>query len=104
VTDIGQLQSALDAATQIDAGNYSTFADYAREFARTSGVVGRVGDVTQQAEDREARMLRSLENQLEAVKGLRDDLERSQLAIIKQANKTSKILERFEIDGIEVRA
>ena len=104
VTNLGQLQSALDAATQIDAGNYSTFADYAREFARTSGVVGRVGDVTQQAEDREARMLRSLESQLEAIKGLRDDLERSQLAIIKQANKTAKILERFEIDGIEVRA
>jgi len=104
VTDIGQLQSALDAATQLDTGNYSTFADYAREFARTSGVVGRVGDVTQQAEDREARMLRSLENQLEAVKGLRDDLERSQLALIKQANKTAKTLERFEIDGIEVRA
>jgi hypothetical protein len=103
VTDIGQLQSALDAATQLDTGNYSTFADYAREYARTAGVIGRVGDVTQTAEDREARMLRSLENQLEAVKGLRDDLERSQLAIIKQTNKTAKILERFEIDGIEVR-
>jgi hypothetical protein len=103
VSDIGQLQSALDAATQLDQGRYSTFADYAREYARTSGVIGRVGDVTQQAEDREARMLRSLENQLEAVKGLRDDLERSQLAIIKQTNKTAKTLERFEIDGIEVR-
>jgi hypothetical protein len=103
VSDIGQLQSALDAATQLDQGRYSTFADYAREYARTSGVIGRVGDVTQTAEDREARMLRSLENQLEAVKGMRDDLERSQLAIIKQTNKTAKTLERFEIDGIEVR-
>jgi len=103
VSDIGQLQNALDAATQIDTGRFSTFADYAREYARTAGVVGRVGDVTQQAESREARMLRSLESQLEAVKGLRDDLERSQLAIIKQTNKTAKILERFEIDGIEVR-
>jgi tape measure domain-containing protein len=104
VTDIGQLQSALDAATQLDQGRYSTFADYAREYARTSGVIGRVGDVTQQAEDREARMLRSLENQLEAVKGLREDLKLSQLAIIKQTNKTAKTLERFEIDGIEVRS
>jgi hypothetical protein len=103
VTDIGQLQSALDAATQLDTGNYSTFADYAREYARTAGVIGRVGEVTQTAEDREARMLRSLENQLEAVKGLREDLKLSQLAIIKQTNKTAKILERFEIDGIEVR-
>jgi hypothetical protein len=104
VSDIGQLQSALDAATQLDQGRYSTFADYAREYARTAGVIGSVGDVTQTAEDREARMLRSLESQLEAIKGLRDDLERSQLAIIKQANKTAKTLERFEIDGIEVRA
>lgn len=103
VTDIGQLQSALDAATQLDTGNYSTFADYAREYARTAGVIGRVGEVTQTAEDREARMLRSLENQLEAVKGLREDLARSQLAIIKQTNKTAKTLERFELDGIEVR-
>lgn len=103
VSDIGQLQSALDAATQLDQGRYSTFADYAREYARTSGVIGRVGDVTQTAEDREARMLRSLENQLEAVKGMREDLDRTQLAIIKQTNKAAKTLERFEIDGIEVR-
>jgi TP901 family phage tail tape measure protein len=104
VSDIGQLQNALDAATQIDSGRYSTFADYAREYARTAGAIGRVGEVTQTAEDREARMLRSLESQLEAVKGMREDLERTQLAIIKQTNKTAKILERFEIDGIEVRA
>ena len=103
VSNLAALESALDRATKIDQGNYSTFGDYAREFARTSGAISRVGEVTQTAEDKAARMLSSLESQLEAVKGLRDDLERSQLAIIKQTNKSAKALERIELDGIEVR-
>lgn len=98
-----ELDNALEAATKVEQRDFSTFADYAREFTRTTGTLGRVQDVTQTRVTNEQKMLDRLEKQLDAISGLRQDLERSQLAIIKQSSKTTKILERFELDGIEVR-
>lgn len=45
-----------------------------------------------------------LESQLEAVKGLRKDLEISQLEIVKQTKKTARILDRISLGENEALA
>jgi hypothetical protein len=97
------LDRNLSTATSIQASDFSTFGEYVRDYTRTTSTLVRLKEITDEQVTVEQRMLDRLEKQLEAVKGLRDDLEISQLAIIKQNAKTAGILERMELDGIEIR-
>jgi hypothetical protein len=97
------LDRNLSTATSIQASDFSTFGEYVRDYTRTTSTLVRLKEITDEQVTVEQRMLDRLEKQLETVQGLREDLTISQLAIIKQNAKTAGILERMELDGIEIR-
>jgi len=103
VGDTDTLSSLLGTATNISTSDYATFADYARDYADTAATLNKLREATQNTVDKEQAMLDQLQAQSDAITGLREDLNMTQVALIKQAVKSANALERMEVDGIEVR-
>ena len=100
IGDQGQLDRALSAATNIQAGEFSTMNDYIRGVSRTGETLRDLKWVADQQLTREQRSLANIERQMEA---MNEEISAVGRATAKHTAKTAKILERFEVEGLEVR-
>ena len=101
IGDQGQLDRALSAATNIQAGEFSTMNDYIRGVSRTGETLRDLKWVTDQQLTREQRSLANIERQMEA---MNEEISAVGRATAKHTAKTAKLLERIEVEGLEVRA
>lgn len=94
------LDDALASATNINAGEFGTLNDYIRTVARTGATLTNLQQVTDRQVTREQKLLANIERRIEAMTQELSDIGRSSA---KSNLKTAKILERIELDGLEVR-
>ncbi|OJT01236.1 phage tail length tape measure family protein [Marinobacter nauticus] len=100
IGDQGQLDRALSAATNIQAGEFSTMNDYIRGVSRTGETLRDLKWVADQQLTREQRSLANIERQMEA---MNEEISAVGRATAKHTAKTAKLLERIEVEGLEVR-
>lgn len=94
------LNESLAAATNISAGEFGSLNDYIRTVARTGATLTNLQKVTDKQVSREQQLLSNIERRLEA---MTDELSAVGRQSAKNTAKTAKILERIELDGLEVR-
>lgn len=94
------LDESLAAATNINAGEFGSLNDYIRTVARTGATLTNLQQITDKQVSREQQLLSNIERRLEA---MTEELSAVGRASAKNTAKTAKILERIELDGLEVR-
>lgn len=94
------LQGTLASATSINAADFATFNDYVRTVARTGEALGGLKGVTDAKVTREQELLAGIERRIEA---MAEELANIGRANAKHTSKTAAILERMELDGIDIR-
>lgn len=94
------LQDTLASATAINAADFATFNDYVRAVARTGEALGGLKGVTDAKVTREQELLAGIERRIEA---MAEELANIGRANAKHTSKTAAILERMELDGIDIR-
>lgn len=95
-----ELTSALNAATNIRAGEFGTMNDYIRSVSRTGETLQNLKWVTDQQVTKEQRLLSNIERRIQA---MNEEMSAIGAATAKHTAKTAKLLERIENNGVEVR-
>ena len=101
ISSTDDLRKTLASATNINANDFESFNDYIRTVARTGQALTGLKGVTDAKVSREEQLLMNIERKIEIMTG---ELSAVGLANAKNTAKTSRILERIELDGLEVRS
>lgn len=95
-----ELTSALNAATNIQAGEFGTMNDYIRSVSRTGETLQNLKWVTDQQVTKEQRLLSNIEKRIQV---MNEEMAAIGAATAKHTAKTAKLLERIENNGVEIR-
>lgn len=95
-----ELASALNAATNIQAGEFGTMNDYIRSVSRTGETLQNLKWVTDQQVTKEQRLLSNIERRIQV---MNEEMAAIGAATAKHTAKTAKLLERIENNGVEIR-
>lgn len=95
-----ELTSALNAATNIQAGEFGTMNDYIRSVSRTGETLQNLKWVTEQQVTKEQRLLTNIEKRIQV---MNEEMAAIGAATAKHTAKTAKLLERIENNGVEIR-
>lgn len=101
VSSIDELNRTLSAATNINMSEFADFNQYIREVSRTGQALAGLQNVADKQVTEDQRLLANIENKISSMS---EELVTLSEANTKQTAKTARILERIEIDGLEVRA
>lgn len=91
-----RLNTALEAATQINATDFATFGEYIEEVSRAGAVLTGLQKVTDRQVTKEQRALEAIESEM---KKLRQESSAQGRAVAHNTAKTARLLDRIEAEG-----